>query len=378
MCADCDLEISMDETRIQCDACKCIMHNYDCRKRTLKKLKARESMICWKCVNIQPAHVFAALKIFSDTCLNRFAAVEKSADFSADKIKCITNKLHILDALYEDGQNIGLKLDTMSNLLDSYNQTATETLNAVSMIQRKVTTAVESILSLSSIIEDADTSTTHHPSKNNSLEKELKTICQHISKLEASITSTTEKLKVTSSSLANVVEQHSLQISKYTADTTLGHMHHKESSSSSSSPHLNINVPVVELGGIEQLTTPTLPSERPSENPLIGDVLPPIVPVMRRRWIFLSRLDSSVTDESVKHHLVNNLKISGANPVRFPTKIINGKACEYVSYKISIPEDQLQTAINPDRWPQGLVIQELNWRPKHQNFRLPRLEFPNT
>lgn len=81
-----------------------------------------------------------------------------------------------------------------------------------------------------------------------------------------------------------------------------------------------------------------------------------------RKWIFVSRLQPTVTDIEFKNFVKNNLRIVDANCTRFE------KNAGYVSYKVGVPVECFEAIMKAEAWPEHLLIKEYNFNQK-TNFR---------
>lgn len=81
-----------------------------------------------------------------------------------------------------------------------------------------------------------------------------------------------------------------------------------------------------------------------------------------RKWIFVSRLQPTVTDSEFKNFIKNNLRIVDANCTRFD------KNAGYVSYKVGVPLECFEAVMKAEAWPEHLLIKEYNFNQK-TNFR---------
>lgn len=110
----------------------------------------------------------------------------------------------------------------------------------------------------------------------------------------------------------------------------------------------------------------------PSANATLNNSLndPNSISVVKpRRWIFISRIHSSVTDEQFKCFIDCKFNLKTVNAIRMVPKVRNGGQYDYVSYRISVDEDAFATLINSKLWPPGIFIKEFEFTQKKTYFR---------
>lgn len=91
-----------------------------------------------------------------------------------------------------------------------------------------------------------------------------------------------------------------------------------------------------------------------------------------RKWIFVSRLKPTITDNEFKEFVKNNLLISDAYCTRINKDSQNGVGSSYISYKISVPLESYEVVMNADAWPEHVLIKEFNFNQNRGNFRSGR------
>ncbi len=83
------------------------------------------------------------------------------------------------------------------------------------------------------------------------------------------------------------------------------------------------------------------------------------------KWIFVSRLNKSVTDDQVKNHVDGTLGIEDAICVKITSSHLDDSSTNYASYKIGVPDLYFNTTMSSSSWPEGILIKE--FRKRHQN-----------
>lgn len=92
-----------------------------------------------------------------------------------------------------------------------------------------------------------------------------------------------------------------------------------------------------------------------------------------RRWLFVSRIHNSVPDEQVRKLLTKIVNTEDLYMQRIVPRGSRGMTYDYVSYKINIPGEIFQNAINSTLWPAGLLVKEFDRSQKKVFFQPPHI-----
>lgn len=117
-----------------------------------------------------------------------------------------------------------------------------------------------------------------------------------------------------------------------------------------------------------------LPSQIVESGVVIGsaaadsDSLGTISAVIPKKWLFVSRISSSTTDDQFKNYVERKFQIPGSSCHRIEPRRSNDLFVkDYVSYKIAVDASLLDSLLLPSSWPVNILVKEYVIR--RGNFR---------
>lgn len=87
-----------------------------------------------------------------------------------------------------------------------------------------------------------------------------------------------------------------------------------------------------------------------------------ILAVEPKKWLFVSRIDTSTDDVTFKNFVSKNLGIADAVCIRMVPKLRDNIQPSYISYKIGISSADFDGLLEPSCWPSGLLVKEYQVR----------------
>lgn len=88
-----------------------------------------------------------------------------------------------------------------------------------------------------------------------------------------------------------------------------------------------------------------------------------------RKWIFISRFSSTVTEDNITQYIRNNFNTEDVNCQRVLPKNVTEHNRPYSSFKINVPASLYLKIMSADAWPQGVLIKDFVGRNyKQQDF----------
>lgn len=358
ICDECSNIIN--DNPLKCSVCSSVIHQY-CKKRECRK--SSKDYTCVKCQEITVAHVFQLMntKFASFTqIISRVCSIENSVDFIANTMNNLINQNKIIENLSDEIHTLSLKIEDLTHKHELATAELKENREAN---HKKNVKLVQKIDEIHDLFEDATFN--NISSSDNVNSDNLKSI---LINLKSEVTSSFNKLNkdiITKNKFK--VDNSSQTIINNTCENDTQTCDYIIKSQSPITESLDPAPSILDNIMDDSASAPTN-TNRETENSELN-----LIPVQPRKWIFLSRLNKTVTDEQIHHHINQFLKIKGANPIRMPEKTVNGIECDYASYRISTPESYFNTLVNPQSWPPGLLVQEFIWRQRKNPFRIRSL-----
>lgn len=87
------------------------------------------------------------------------------------------------------------------------------------------------------------------------------------------------------------------------------------------------------------------------------------------KWYFITRINHSVDDTCVKHHIENKLLINEALVTRIIPRKFRNVESTYASFKIGVPEEFSSVIMSTSSWPTGILIKEFETRQQQRHQR---------
>lgn len=84
----------------------------------------------------------------------------------------------------------------------------------------------------------------------------------------------------------------------------------------------------------------------------------------RRMWLFISRLATDSTDEAVHSMVTDCLGSNDVEVRRLVRDNIDVSTLSFLSFKVGVPADLKDKALDPRTWPRGLLFREFVFRPR--------------
>lgn len=95
-----------------------------------------------------------------------------------------------------------------------------------------------------------------------------------------------------------------------------------------------------------------------------SDIISAVTP---KKWLFVSRISSSTTDEQFKNFVNRKFQISSTRCHRIEPRPNDRFVKDYISYKIAVDPTELANLLLPSSWPHNILVKEYEIR--RGNFR---------
>lgn len=378
ICAICN-DLIYDNT-LKCSICESTFHAH-CKKRELRSGAKDLKYVCSDCSEVSSAHILHCLKS-NFKCIekieSRLSHLEESNEFIACNMKPILNYKNVVDQICDDVYKMTEKLNELAEFINFQFSNMDKTLHKINRSNTTVKDSLESIADASQIFENSSCQI----SKSICTPQDLSPITNGLSKCLSAVENINKIImlpdKPVKIDVAVGPDEESM-IDKLT-QMDAGNKIPIDSVTVIDNEEILLNTtnskseihPITSTGFADKSILENSDSQQEC-------AIESILPVFKRKWVFVSRLEKSVLDENIKSHLINNLKIKNANVFRMPDRYINGINCDYTSYKISVPESAFSIALDKELWPKGLLVQPFEWRaPKKHPFRWVHANIPTT